>query len=842
MDSLFVHNFVYVPVLLTITENGKKALNFPFGWKTINQLNYRRKYTECVQLHGTDVQLAVKTGEISNCTVLDFDDADFYHELLDRFPVLNTYLTCQTKNGYHIYFDYDEDLKSPQTNVIEVDNVRKKVDIRSNNALALCPPSTYALQDGTTFTYQWLPNGVKKPLPDFLRNLIRDECKVLSRKRTRSILEDDEEVEVAPVQVNYDVKQFEMYEKIAPLISVNRLNRYDDWFSFTCAVFNTFGEAGKYAWRLASSQCTTFDDTNNNRIWNGLRTQPLRKNKKFGFSTIVDYAKADNKCLYEEILAEIVGSSIIWDDLSQLQFALVMKQLYFSDGNLIFKTKSATAREGYMFNETYWRVLEPCRATLTRQYFPLLKTYFLNALSQYGVVFGEKEIKHYKEKISMLGNYNFQNQVFQLVEKECFKTDTEVEWNVDKDLFAFEDVVFNVRTGEFVDALPSQYINTTCGYNFFSYDSDGKKLEVQPQYAEEKQHILDFFDSIFINSSIRKFFLSEIACYMSQHNVDEKALFLLGVGRNGKGASTILIEGVFGNYFQELRLGYYTAKESGSVDAPNNNLFYCRNARILNTSEVGHDQTNPDKPMMFMTERFKTLTGQDLLTARQPHGTLQVTFRAGHPIIQTNVMPVLKDIHLPENVSLRARIQIIEFPYSFVSDEALIQAEPFKYKRQNAQLKSLFQTSRYRDAFVRLLLEQCKQPRVPVPQEVEDYKLKYFEENDEVRKYFTATFEALPVEGNTDFTKMDRFDLNELKTSSNVNRNFKQFRSEMALIAGSRDRDNSKTSRGIYQNRNNWFLQGYRYKNIEEGELEDLRREHNFITGANVVPGFRSGS
>ena len=62
-----------------------------------------------------------------------------------------------------------------------------------------------------------------------------------------------------------------------------------------------------------------------------------------------------------------------------------------------------------------------------------------------------------------------------------------------------------------------------------------------------------------------------------------RAYFWLGAGRNGKGTLTALLKSVLGNYFGELNLAYCTTYEK-SADAPNNNLFMCRHARMLSTS------------------------------------------------------------------------------------------------------------------------------------------------------------------------------------------------------------------------------------------------------------------
>lgn len=157
------------------------------------------------------------------------------------------------------------------------------------------------------------------------------------------------------------------------------------------------------------------------------------------------------------------------------------------------------------------------------------------------------------------------------------------------------------------------------------------------------------------------------------------------------GTLTELLKSALGNYFGELNLTYFTNYSKGE-DAPNNNLFNIRNARLVNTSEIGTADNN--EPQKFLTHKLKSLSGGDEINCRQPHSNKQMSFKSGKLWIQTNIMPSMSG-KKTDNVALMQRVEIIEFPFSFVDDLDLIASEPEKYKLRSNDIKAKFRTALY---------------------------------------------------------------------------------------------------------------------------------------------------
>ena len=840
MQFLLEHKFVGFPVDLSVGSDGKKNLQFRSSWSHITLQNYKSYFG-----NPSDKAFVVRTGQISNITVFDFDDKTVYEKLCEQFTELALCFTVQTYRGYHVYFEYDNCLRSPTTNVLFFENKVQKVDLRNDNAVVLCPPTKYTLPDQTVFRYTD-NNGIIGPVFDWLKQMILPKFILHKRplppsssssgEESNSEEEDDQiEQETGNVDSQNEAEggteyteehdKFQIFQDLAPLLSAERLSDYEQWIRITCAIYNTFGEKGKAIWESISKKSSRYDKQNNSKVWKNLRKNKFpRGGRKALFDVIVDAAKQDSPDEFAALAS--FDDDIDWNSLTHVQFAKKMKEQFFNNGSVVF-CGSNRPLDGYLFNGVFWQPLDPNRAYLKQKYMPLLKEYYIRALKKRGPYMNEKVLARLFNELNMLENVPFLNNVIHALELQCYQFES-IPWNHNIYLFAFNDCIYDLEQKCFVQSDVRQFINITCGYNYFSYDENNE--QVDEDYSEEMEGIDDFFGSVVVNDQVKTYLLEQISSFLVQENPEEKAFFWLGNGRNGKGAATQLIRSALGNYFCELKLEYYT-KTNGGPDSPNCNLFNCRYGRVLNTSEVGEDDAHPDRPQKFLTEKLKTLTGRDHLTTRKPHSADEVKFIPGHPLIQTNMMPTLPGIHLDESVSLRERIEIVQFPFSFVTDRIKVRDEPHKYKLQDPNLKTLFSQDRYRNAFIRMLLQMYGQKSAR-PAEINQYRQAYFDENDIVKKWFFDTYEPMELSGQTDFTKLNRFHLKDMFTDSNIKgRSFDQFRKELSIVAGVRSTEHRKTTRGVFRNGNNFMLQGYRYISQDQNDDVPANNEGGTLAG-----------
>ena len=104
---------------------------------------------------------------MSNITVLDFDDAFVYDELVRKLPDLKNYYTVKTNRGYHIYFKYNELL--PTTANI---NKLESIDCRNDGGIVIAPPTKYKLLSGDKVKYEYLGGTIEEIPAILLKQLL----------------------------------------------------------------------------------------------------------------------------------------------------------------------------------------------------------------------------------------------------------------------------------------------------------------------------------------------------------------------------------------------------------------------------------------------------------------------------------------------------------------------------------------------------------------------------------------------------------------------------------------------------------------------------------------------
>jgi phage/plasmid-associated DNA primase len=553
----------------------------------------------------------------------------------------------------------------------------------------------------------------------------------LPKKEKVVVKEKEEETKVEP---KVDLKEKEKMEirirLLQPLWKKDKLDSWDNWRDFTWIIQNTFeGDTGVDIWDEISKKYGKYSNSDNLKKWNELKKTQKSEGKKKTIGTLAFWAKSDSPEEYEQMFNK---EGIEWDRLTEYTFAKRLKTKEYLGNNILF-TGSTKNMNGFKFNGVYWEDLGDHNSEIKKGYFDKMYNFYMKELEKVESFFDPDVVFSFKCKIKSLDSAVFRNHVIEILKTENYIKD--VKWNKDNNLFAFDDCIYNLKIGAFVKPDPKQYINWTTGYSY----GDTKN-----EYLEQQTWCKTFLSQILNNPSTENWILKVLASFLKQENAEEKCHFWLGEGRNGKGTLTTLLKIALGKYFGELNLGYYTQYDK-SADAPNNNLYNLRYARLINTSEVGEDNTDPEKPMRFLTEKFKRITGGDTLVARQPHEKVQVEFKGGKTLVQTNLMPELVGIEQPKNISLRERVCITTFPFSFIEDgDPLLLSNPQKYKKKDISIKETMNDEKIKLGFIRLLLNTYKlylSEGIVEPPQIKQNKLNYFDECNKTKSWFQEYLE-----------------------------------------------------------------------------------------------------
>ena len=368
-----------------------------------------------------------------------------------------------------------------------------------------------------------------------------------------------------------------------------------------------------------------------------------------------------------------------------------------------------------------------------------------------------------KSNMKTIGSCRRREDTMKIFKKNCYIKN--IEWNRNKKLFVFEDCVFNLETGLFQPRTnPEDYINQTCGYK---YNISNTPEEI----TEATDNIIEKINSMIYECDY-EFLMTYLSSFLEGGNKDNIGMFWLGKGRNGKGSICDLARNAIGKYWGELSMNYLT-NHSKDVDRPNQNLYNCRNSNVLNTSEIA-DDNGFGSAVKFITSIFKNLTGGDLIYAREVGTKENVSFLAGKLLISTNLMPSFSKLE----ASLKNRIIVMMFPYTFIDDDVIIASNPAMYKKKDVELKDMFKTHLYRRAFMDLLMVYHKKyvAGLVVPPSVKSYSEQYF--SSESIKSYLDTYAEVDATGSICIDELRK----EFNTLSGKNISIKHLREELVEL------------------------------------------------------------
>ena len=258
---------------------------------------------------------------------------------------------------------------------------------------------------------------------------------------------------------------------------------------------------------------------------NGFKLTFLEKEMNEGYTD--EQLKNNQKLTLE-------NSNINWD-LSEAEFAKALKRICFNDKQVLFTGKEREA-DGYLFNGVYWTSLSLHNAELKKEHFDNLYKYYIKELEEIKNDIDEKIYNNLLGTIKSLNTHKTRTNVIKIFKDDNYVEN--VEWNKHINLFVFDDCIYNLEKGEFEEPKAENYINLSCGYNFNS--DNFKKEDIQMV----KNDILKIFKSI-VKDDQYSYFMKTISSFLIQNNIEEKAYFWLGKGRNGKGTMTTILRNVF---------------------------------------------------------------------------------------------------------------------------------------------------------------------------------------------------------------------------------------------------------------------------------------------------------
>lgn len=253
--------------------------------------------------------------------------------------------------------------------------------------------------------------------------------------------------------------------------------------------------------------------------------------------------------------------------------------------------------------------------------------------------------------------------------------------NVNLDLFAFDNGVFDLQKRIFRLPLPSELVTTTCGYDYEDKSEIGHIIE----------DIHKIVSSITLNDQDKNSLLMEIAQCLSGNSVIEAFYIWKGAGGNGKGVLRDLIKRTFGPYYDALDILWLTKNTTkSSANDADDSIARKKNCRIVITTE-------PDSDTELKTDKLKQISGNDEIPCRTLYSKQFKYVAKFKLIIQTNFDVKLENT---SSKSLIRRIQVDHFPFNFTDNPVL----PNDRLADN-MIKTRIRSKQYDIAFFHVLLD-----------------------------------------------------------------------------------------------------------------------------------------
>lgn len=300
-----------------------------------------------------------------------------------------------------------------------------------------------------------------------------------------------------------------------------------------------------------------------------------------------------------------------------------------------------------------------------------------------------EELKNKIEKINALrGNINTMRKVG--VRKSImediitFITNNKIEFDDNPYLFAFNNCVFDLRTGNKIQPTPEQYVSKTCGYD---YDEKYDKQNIE----DLNKLIAEIFPDK-DTAEYCKSVLSTGLCGIQQ----EYCFVFTGVGGNGKGVINSLMMKMLGSYGYVLpSVALLTEIKVGA----NPELYNLNKARFVIASE-------PNAKMKIKCATLKTITGEPTLPVRDHYSSKVGATMSLTLVMEANDVPLLDEV----NQAMMRRMRMVLFNSLYV-DKATYDTLDDKTNvyLSNPYYKTDSFKNKYKQAMFQILLQSFQE-------------------------------------------------------------------------------------------------------------------------------------
>ena len=593
-------------------------------------------------------------------------------------------------------FDFDSKIN---TSLLRTYNDEDSIELKSkhliNDAIIISQKNNYSTQlvrfyDSENFSEISIDEKIE---------ILKQEKKQQKEKEKQLKKEEKQKKnEIQTTNIFIAKSELERYEEILKNLNNDRFKKYDDWIriGLICIRKNLYDLFDMYS-KIKGPE--KYNKNENHKIISSIykKEQENEPDKKVTERTLMKWLKIDNEEAYNQIYKdsqEILNICNGWaspKDYSNILVDLlddifIIEEILTTDGKSIQKS--------YKWNDVYWELCS-------------IDTFLMNYISTNLI----KVINEYISKVSAQNIKDKDSDSLEAMSKKLFKSyhhtkrdletpskmkeiiiifracisKTNIEWNKNPKLYIFDNAVYDLDKGEFIEPKKEDYMNLSCGYSYDFKNSYEKEIK-----------IIDDFYSDCLDKDCKETLLIYNSSCLKRYNTDQVALFNTGCGGNGKGLNILLLKQCLGNYCKDLSMDYFTTIER-HADAPNTSLAECRNARLICLAEAEQNENENGVKIKINKSKFKKCTGQDEIMVRPTFEKVLYRFNMGNICLSTNNIPDMDTVCDP---AILRRILIVSFKFNYVDNP---NPNNKNEKKKNAELQTIFKTEQMRQAYIRIL-------------------------------------------------------------------------------------------------------------------------------------------
>lgn len=342
-----------------------------------------------------------------------------------------------------------------------------------------------------------------------------------------------------------------------------------------------------------------------------------------------------------------------------------------------------------------------------------------NALCDLGTEAGRKNSEELGKFVKQIGNANFARGITEFIINYYHDDELPKKMSENPHLFAFQNAVFDTRSGELRPIQPDDFISNNTGYS----------LPPRESCEEDIEELTTVLRTFWEDEETLNWWAWTVANTLYGRNNHNRFYIWTGRGGNGKSMLLKLIKQTYGDYYHTFSAAVLTGK-SDKKDAPLPALAQSKGKRFAAATEPD------DASGKFQASTVKSFTGNEEVRAREMYKT-DVTFTPQFTLfVACNDIPTYTKI----DGGVIRRQRVLRFPFDFTQTE-LTESH---HRRGDKAIDARFESDKaFAHAMAWMMIDTYRKTRNAAPPEPKSVKTATEDENDNnlpVKQWLTDNY------------------------------------------------------------------------------------------------------